>query len=360
MNKSTNSLEAWKPFLTQEKLVAHARDVYERYEKTPFYINQEMDDKRLAPFCKLQPSPSPYIPDGVYAWTSGMALLAGRLKEKKNLGLLMVAHTIEAFVASIREKCEQETPLRCAWVVCPAQSGCPLPQNFPMHKMCVGIETVREGAKKIVNMALLDGLPINKQRFITPSRLSEPLPQDIWEGYGINDKFNAPELLCRAFFKAINGLNITSEVYHCPVRRQMEDGCEIFALKDAQFFLQNVDFFTQIKTQNATKFPIENATLHQITHLPVEHMKGTQSLEILEKYNEDLFSMPSMNETLSTSEEIHSQFYSSRKYIVTNLSGESKNAFTLVKALKYSSWAIEMMENQPETARALIDSTLVL
>lgn len=360
MNELTNSLEAWKPFLTKEGVVAHARGVYERYEKTTFYINPELDDKRLAPFCKLQPSPSPHIPDGIYAWTSGMALLAGRLKKKKNLDQLMVAHTIEAFVASIREKCEQEAPLRCAWVVCPAQSWCPLPPNFPMHKMCVGIETAREGAKKIVKIALLDGLPIGRQGYITPGRLAEPLPQEIWEGYGINDEFNAPELVCRAFFKAINGLDITSEVYHCPVIRQMEDGCEIFALKDAQFFLQNVDFFTQIKTQDATTFPIKNATLHKITHLPVEHMKGTQSLAVLEKYNEDLLSMLSMNETPSISEDVHSKLYSSRKYMVTDLSGENKNAFTLVKALKYSSWAIEMMEKQPEDARALIDSTLVL
>lgn len=196
---------------------------------------------------------------------------------------------------------------------------------------------------KIVKIAILDALPIGRQGSINPGRLTEPLPQDIWEGYGINDKFNAPELVCRAFFKAIDGLNITSEVYHCPAIRQMEDGCEIFALKDAQFFLQNVDFFTQIKTQDATKFPIKNATLHTITHLPAEHMKGTQSLALLEKY-----------------EEVHGKLYNSGKYMVTDLSGETKNAFTFVKALKYSSWAIEMMERQPEEAQALIDSTLLL
>ena len=360
MNTSANSLETWQPFLTKEGVTAHARNVYERYEKTTFYINPTMDDKWLAPFGKLPMQAPAHIPDGICAWTSGMALLAGRLKKNKNLDQLMVAHTIESFITSLREKCDQEAPLRFAWVICPAQSWCPLPRNFPIHKICVGIETAGKGDKKIIKVALLDGLPIGRQGYITPNRFAGPLPQDIWEGYGIEDKFNAPELVCRAFFKAINGLNATSEIYHCPIIRQKEDGCEIFALKDAQFFLKNVNFFTQIKTQEAAPFPIKNATLHKITHLPAEHMKGTQSLDVLEKYNEDLLSMLSMNEISLTSEEIHQKIYRSKKYLITDLAGENKNAFTLVKALKYSSWAIEMMEKKPEEARALIGSTLLL
>lgn len=358
MNTITSSIDTWKPFLTKEGVEAHARDVYKRYEQTSFYINPAIDNKRLAPFGKL-PIEHPEIPDGICSWASGMALLAGRLKEKNNLNHLMVAHTIEAFVASLREKCSQESPFRCAWVLFPAQSWCPLPPNYPMHKVCVGVEISKDGEKKIVKMVILDGLPIGRQGYITPERLQEPIPEDIWEGYGINDKFNAPELICRAFFKGIEGLNITSKVFHCPVIRLTGPRCDIIALKDAQQFLQNNDFFTQIKTQAEVKFPIENATLQKITHLPVEHMKGTQSLEILEKYTAELLSMPLADKTSPASEDPSKDFYLSRKYMVTNLKAERTNEYTTLKMLKYSSWAIEMLEQQPEKARILIDSTLV-
>lgn len=354
MNKTSSSVETWSAFLTQEAMAAHARDVYQRYEKTTFYIDPTADDKRLAPFGKL-PIPHDDIPDGICAWTSGMALLAGRLKEKKSLDQLMVAHTIEALVTSLKEKCVQDEPIRCAWVVCPAQSWCPLPTNFPLHKMCVALETNKEADKKIIKVAILDSYPIGRQGYITPERLTEPLPDDIWEGYGDNNIFNAAELLCRAFFKAINGLNSTSQVFHSPVMRQKEAGCEIFALKDAQMFLQNKEFFNQIKTQNESKFPIKNATLHQITHLPVEHMKGTHSSEVWDKYFTDLDAM----QTTPYIEEKVFKVGSSKKYLIMNLAGEMKNEFTTVKALKYSSWAIKMMEQQPDKARALISSTFI-
>lgn len=352
INGAAGSLGLYKPFLEKKALEEHSEDVYKRYQQTSLYIDPANDDERLGLFGKL-PIEHSNIPGGVCAGTSGMALLAGHIKEKKNLEFLSVAHSIEAFVSSLKEKCSQNFPFRSAWIVCPAQSWCPLPPNFPLHKVCVAIEADFEEAKKIVKMVILDGMPVGRQAYITQSRFEGPVLEDVWDGYGINDKFNAPELICRAFFKAIDGLKVVSRVFHCSVLRLQEARCEVVALKDAQLFLQNKNFFKQIKVQEVAKFPIKSASLHKISHLPPEFMKSTEPLEILEKYIQEYYSMLAEEEMdVFVKKEVFD------KYRVTSLSGQNKNEFTTVKLLKYSSWAIKMMEQQPDKARALINSTL--
>ncbi len=76
------------------------------------------------------------------------------------------------------------------------------------------------------------------------------------------------------------------ELYFLDVKRLTSDReCMTFALRDAALFLENPQFFNQIKFHRAD-FPGKTHNLYHMTHLPPSMMKGTQSLTTLKTYLE--------------------------------------------------------------------------
>ena len=198
-------------------------------------------------------------------------VFAGHLAQKKAVKNLFVAKTIEAFAKALLGQLEDGEGVRGAFIVSPSFSWCPLPINFPQHKVAVCFEKVGVSLK----IAFLDSMPTPRQGSLAVGHLRGYDPEILWDGYGTPDQYNSVELLVRAVFRAIGEKEFNTEFYRSKVKRQKFGGCSIFAGYDAIAFLKNPHFFQEIKcSEDREELPEKRAIFRSIVGLPQPHMRG--------------------------------------------------------------------------------------
>lgn len=344
MNVSIN----WQKYACTEDFTSYMHDLQNRYKQTIFHKAEELDPDYSAPMGRLEG-----LPYRFGLWMPGVALLAAHLKNKKNLINLYVAQNLEAFAVALKAQLIAQNNLRAVYIVSPSFSWCPLPINFPQHKVALGIEKTDLS----IRMAILDSMPIGRQKSIDPQNLI--FQQDLWEGYGESDKFNAPELICRAFLKASQGLEFNKEIYHSRVVRQKKGGCSIFALKDGISFLQNPSFFQEIEYDKNTGIATHNVSIYTISSLPIIHLLATQSLEDLFSYlsNKLENKMPIfLIKGKSIQEWLEKYLLEKNK---DNVQNDKLNYYTTKKEIKYYTYVVDSLKSDPQKSKQLIDSTLL-
>lgn len=353
----------WHEYVKEENYVAYMQKLEQDYKKTSFYPGSDvLNGTYTAPMGFIEGASVRF---GL--WMPGVALLAQHLAEKKDVKNLFVASTIEAFSVALRTHLQSQEVFRFAFIVSPSFSGCVLRdysdcillKNFPQHKVAV----VFEKNAGDVKMAILDSMPVGGQKTIDPSHLTNYNQEDLWDGIEKRGNFNAPELISRAFFKACENLNLKSTVYRSHVVREETNGDVIFALYDAISFLKNPNFFHEIKSNKEFEIPIKQALFECIVALPSVHMRGTQSSQVLNNYEQkepELFKkpFPQADKTLKDSLE-HS-------HIIVPLStpapdGQThrlENHFITNKEIKYYTWVVKCLDENPEAVKRAVEKIL--
>lgn len=95
-------------------------------------------------------------------------------------------------------------------------------------------------------------------------------------------QFNSIELICSYIKEA--ALPSDTKYYFSGVKRQIDAGCYVYALKDAMSFLQEPDFWNRIEIFSGAK---EKGTLqspYKIYKLPPNFIKFAQSIKLIKRY----------------------------------------------------------------------------
>lgn len=270
------SVKAKKTF--KAKLISDSGRVSETKRLKKLY------DARVAkkpPESKIQ---SPYnapagfvnwVPGNFGIWMPGVAFIASRLLEKKDLEGLYVCDTLEAFTSRLKKIAAQDQYERCAFIIPTFCSGQPSSfPNFPQHKASVFVEK-KAGQ---LTIALLDAEGSNESPI-----LQEHLTEDLWEGFEAKDEFNAQELAFRAILKACHCVDdCNPRLFRSAVKREYRYGCAVFALQDAVTYLQNPDFFDEIICSEDA-IDLGDDEVIEIIELPADYMIGVQSSQFFTK-----------------------------------------------------------------------------
>lgn len=208
----------------------------------------------------------------------GIALIAYERAQKKHLSNLYVCEHMQAFSEKMGKIAQEGIDCRYAFILPVADSGWGLGIDYPQHKITVGVEK-KEGKLRIM---VFDPSP-SKDKILNSSLKTSS--SDVWEGNGEKDAFNRNELIMRALKGA--AAHLPTEVVISKQEREKAGGCAVFALCDAETFLQDPDFFSRISpsepnTVLATTTPIQYRYLE---NLPPEYMVGTQSEHLLQEYH---------------------------------------------------------------------------
>lgn len=338
---------AWTEIISAENNKAFREGLKERFQKTSFYTETPASlDSFDAPMGDLA--------SGDFAlWIPGVALLAARLMEKKELTNLYVAKTMEAFMAALKTQvCTQEI-FRAAYIISPSFSGCPVPKNFPQHKLAVVIEKTTTRLKT----AILDPMPVGNQANFNPDHLDIDNSTDIWSGFEAKGNFNALELISRAVVKSCANSDIFIESYYSKVIRQTAHGCAIFAIYDAIAYLKNPLFFQQIECE-AEILEVKSKTfsMQGIIALPPAHMRATQSLTTLQTYKDKytkLYPLPVSHKSQKSLEE------ALKETVVSFNEDKIQNHYITKKEFKLFNWIVDILQNRPDEAKRMIEKVLL-
>ena len=156
-----------------------------------------------------------------------------------------------------------------------------LVKNYPQHKVAVCVE--KHGSE--LNVAIMDPEPLSNAFDIHPDHLATST-HDPWEGYEREGAFSSNELVLRAIKPA--AAVCTTHVYLAKPRREMAFGCGVFAIYDAQTYLQDQDFFRRISV-SADVHPLPGTPIadwRTIDVFPPEYMIGAQSITTLRAYEQ--------------------------------------------------------------------------
>ncbi len=341
----------WEQYAQEDAYKAFMLELQGKYEKTSFHCeNTQGCNDYSVPMGRIEG-----IPNCFGLWMPGVALLAGHLAEKKGVQNLLVAKNMEAFAAALKIQIISHEILRFSFIVSPSFSWCSLPINYPQHKVAVVIEKTGFFLK----MAILDSMPVGRQKNIDPQHLIDYQKENLWDGYGVENKFNGLELIIRCFFRATENLQLKSEICHSRVIRQQKDGCALFAILDALEFLKNPAFFQDIKLdEEIIEVPEKNTSIRHIVALPSIHMRGAQSIELLTDYQvkEPQLCLKSFSpikvKRLPDS--------LSKSIVKVVIAGEEKlqNHFITKKQIKYLTWVVNTLQDAPEKAENIITRTL--
>lgn len=299
-----------------------------------------------------------HTPGNFGMWMRGVALVGAYLKEKKKIEGLFVCETLEALIEELKKIQENPEDQRLSFVVGGFCSGYKnnfsfgFERNFPQHKAAVCVE--KRGGH--LSLALLDADPFLGNKEIS----SNHLEGDLWEGYEEHGQFNSQELVFRAILKGCSTSKLEMRFLHSQVLREKTFGCAVFALQDAIAFLQNKDFFQQVKCKEEKLVKVhEGVAIEVITHLPPEFMKGTQSSLDLEAYlqNKEVLDVP-----LPGNKKTLRKYFDMYRMEVRDEEGETKlqNHYVTKKAFKYLylvSLALKHLKKQE--INAIIESTLI-
>ena len=215
----------------------------------------------------------------------GVALLAAYLREKKGVDNLFVCKSLEAFQAKLNEVSLLEGNTRLALVLPMLPEG---EDSFDLrdgeyradlaHKIAVGIEKTDTQIKIVI----LDTLRVLHIDEFSPARtLAAAKDLKYVSLIGIVSP------LWYIYHSTLDRKE--TSVYYSKIERLNANyGCETFALSDGVSFLKDPHFFDNIQ---ATKLRINQGRaeliLQQITRLPPNFMKGSQSLNLLKEYYEE-------------------------------------------------------------------------
>jgi hypothetical protein len=296
------------------------------------------------------------VPDDFSMWMPGVAFTASYLAAKKNIEGLFVCQTLEALATQIKEIALNEEDRRCSFLVGTFQSGLKnqfpfdFEPNFPQHKSTVCVEK-KAG---LLTIALLESMPakgLNDK--IDPVNLTN----NLWNGYGEWDKFNNIELAFRAIVKACQYANYDAKLLCSQVVRQMNTGCETFAVSDAISFLRDPDFFSKISCSSEILKLDMRYQVEYITQLPPEFMIGLQSDTLIQDYMKAI----DVDQPL-----IHKK-KSLKEYFVANRVGVQKygkikfqNHYIVKKSYKYLIFLVEALDKLGrDRIKKIIEKTLV-
>lgn len=226
-------------------------------------------------------------------WMPGVALLAAYMAEKKNVQGLYVCETLESLSRKINEINLNPENQRCALVVGVFPSGWKkeypehFDPNFPQHKITVCVE--KKNGK--LSIAVLDAFPDPEanNREINPAHLKPALinKPSLWKGYMQDDNFNTQELAFRAILLGCRNLKGKVRLLHSQVFREKSYGCELFAIQDAIDFLKNPTFFNAVICEKKLVSINPKYAIESIKRLPVEHMRGTQSFNLIKDFQKN-------------------------------------------------------------------------
>lgn len=284
-----------------------------------------------------------WIPGGFGLWMPGVAFVASRLAEKKNVQGLFVCETLESFATKLNEVALSPVDQKYAFIIPTVSSGRNAP-NFPQHKVTVCVE-MKDGE---LTIALLDARPIGKNSKINPSRLKE----DLWDG-----KFNKQEIAFRAILKGCEGLPTKPRFLHSQVIRERAYGCETYALQDAITFLQDSTFFDRISCSKTDVVKIDKKRkIEIIKELPADYLLGVQSStfydELKKKEKASYFQQPLLGRKKTFEEYLDDNLILDNKVL--------RNHYITKKSFQYLTLVItEMQKLSPKKFEKVVSKTLI-
>ena len=226
-----------------------------------------------------------FVPNEYSFHMPGVALVASYRAEKKHLKGLYVCERVQAFQDKMKEIAESSDDGRYAFILPVLPSGIQqhyheLGRDAPQHKVAVFVEK-KEGELKV---AVMDPQP-DPTPFINPEHL-QTMSNDPWEGYDRSGAFSSHELIMRALRNASE--TCPTHVFFSTARRESRFGCAVFALCDAETFLQDNDFFSRITASEHEREVYRRGRgrmgYRSIDFIPPEYMVGAQSLTLLSEY----------------------------------------------------------------------------
>jgi hypothetical protein len=222
----------------------------------------------------------------------GLALAASFRAEKKGLKGLYVCEQVQAFARAM-EDVARGPDGKFAFIIPVLPSGRQqmdplLVRDYPQHKVAVCVE--KHGHE--LNVAIMDPEPLSDAWSITPGHLVTRT-DDPWEGCERSGAFTSNELILRALRPAVN--ICTTHVHIARPHRETSFGCAVFALHDAETFLQDRDFFSRIVPSRSRQsvYSHDSSTgrtsmdWQTIEAFPPDYMVGTQSLTALWDYERE-------------------------------------------------------------------------
>lgn len=228
-----------------------------------------------------------------YPWAArmaGVAFMAAYLQAKRkdnceSLNELYICETIRVFRNKLEEIRNSTKDCRIALIV-PAQTYGPfIHKQQVLHKVAVCIEKVKDSLK----IVSLDSSPRVEENIIFRHQIIQCSAVQLWSlaNFDSNLAFiGQPEVIPWCLFHANLNWDKT-QLYFSTVERELIEGCETFALKDAVAFLDNKAFFQEITSEEESlKLQDSTITYRTITALSPEFMKGAQNQKNIEKYIE--------------------------------------------------------------------------
>lgn len=197
----------------------------------------------------------------------GLSIIASYLKQKHHLENLFVCDSLDAFQEQLKQIDESPNDMRASFVIPLKGMGKAykfVPPN--QHKATIGVEK-KDGKLKII---YLDGQPEDVKADVLKKS-----PEELKNL--VDGRFATAAIWC------INQCELKDvEIYQSMVKREYGAyGCETIALRDAVDFLQSHDFFDRIQSTS------KKDEINQVTFLPAQFMKPTQSRTALKKYLKD-------------------------------------------------------------------------
>lgn len=265
-----------------------------------------------------------YIPGSYNLWMPGVAVAAHYLSDKNHIKGLYACQTLEAFHRKLQEIIDDPLDQRCAFILPSFSARQPLEPNTAQHKVTVCIE--KKGSE--LHLALLDAMPLDN---FNPSHCE--IKENFWEKSD-EGSYNVHELIFRVILKtSFDGIK-SKNFYTSIQRREMSYGCESFALRDGLEFLQDQNFFKHIQP-NPQHIDLKNGSkLQFIQALPLPFLRGVQSVNLLEHYQEQyphLYEREDLKKSLAQL---------TQDYII-KINGNKQNHYMTWKSYKYNHLVIQ-------------------
>jgi hypothetical protein len=293
-----------------------------------------------------------WVPNEYSFHMPGLALVASYRAEKKGLKGLYVCEHVQAFSDKMKEIAEESEDGRYAFVLPVLPSGIQrrfpeLCEDYPQHKVAVCVE--KKGGE--LKVAIMDPQPQEESLSINPDHLVTS-GDDPWEGFEREGAFTSHELVMRALKGATQ--TCKPHVYIAMTKRESSFGCAVFALSDAETFLEDADFFSRIQGSEDEE-EVAGIGYRYIDILPPEYMVGTQSLTRLADYER---SSPGISQQRFETKKKNLEDYASKYHRMCG--GRELNQYIMWKVFLYSHLVNKALsELSPEAVQKKVQSCLL-
>jgi hypothetical protein len=276
----------------------------------------------------------------------GIAALAALLKRKYNLQNLWACRNLNVLQERLQEIQRSPHDQRHAFIV-PTHSslasrGRPKAVAWEQHKVAICVEKINGH----LHIYLLEPYAEDELNGMEPNRinLDESLP------------FTARELVL-AFIDSANLEKNTTSLYTPSIWRQRADGCSIFALKDALYFLRDDNFAKKLLlSKSHVELPKTGIDIQIINALPPEYMQSTQSLTTLESYQQTYPTLAIMPFGSNNKKTLQANL----KKSIVDVQGHPQNHRITRNILKYQWVILELMNRASDSEiQSLVNETLI-